>query len=210
MPPGPEQLVLVRAALGVALLGCAISLVACEPAQQEEPPDRLEEMRRQGAALARRNLPPVAPVPEAPTTPLSEAERADVAALGDVIGAGPDPVEQVLVEVDAAVERDLPVRAAGILAERALPASQTLITRLREIDPRTDLGAALRDQWVAACTARDTALRAYAAALERGIVEDLTLADALRDQRRAGDAVVAARAAHAAALRRIDASAEGE
>ena len=64
--------------------------------------------------------------------------------------------------------------------------------------------------WVAACTARETALERYAAALERGIVEDLTLADALRDQRRAHDAVVAAREAHAAASRRVDASAEGE
>lgn len=196
-----------RAALAVGLL---FGSAACERAPEEEPPSRVEVMRREGEALARRNLTPAPPVEEAATAPLSADERADVTRLGGVIGTGLDPVEHVLTDVDDAVERDLPVRAAGILTERALPASQALITRLREIELRTDLGATLRDQWVAACTLRETALEAYAAALERGIVEDLTLADALRDQRRAGDAVVAAREAHAAASRRIDASAEGE
>lgn len=167
-------------------------------------------MRRQGEALARRQMAPAPPVVEQPATPLTEEERSDVAAIRRVVDEGPDAVEQVLVEVDAAVERDLPVRAAGILTERALPASRALLTRLREIELGTELGGALRHHWVTACTAREAALTAYAAALERGIVEDLTLADALRDQRRAGDAVAAAREALAVASRRIDASAEGE
>lgn len=197
-----------RAVVVVTLLS---GLAACEPAPREQPPDRMEVMRREGERLARQNMAPSTPPPvEAPTAPLTADERADLAALGQVIGTGADAVDGVLVDVDAAVERDLPVRAAGILTERALPASRALIARLREIELRSELGDALRDQWVAACTARETALERYAAALERGIVEDLTLADALRDQRRAHDAVVAAREAHAAASRRVDASAEGE
>ena len=191
-----------RAGIALGLLG---SLTACEPAQEEEPPSQVELLRRRGEAMAQRTLAP-APVEEAPSEPLTAEERADVAALAAVIGTGLDPVERVLLEVDAVVERDLPVRAAGILTERALPASQAFTASLRAIEPRSELGVVLRDQWVAACTARETALLAYAAALERGIVEDLTLADALRDQRHAGEAVDDARAAHAAALRRIDAS----
>lgn len=185
--------------------------VACQPAPEEPPPSRVEMMRRRGEALAqRRTPPPEVPASAAPTGLLTETERADVAQLAEVVGAAPDPVELVLVDVDSAVERDLPVRAAGILSERALPASRALLAQLRQIEPRSELGTLLHQQWVAACATRETALTSYAAALERGIVEDLTLADALRDQRHAGDAVAAARAALADALRRIDASAEGE
>jgi hypothetical protein len=194
----------------VLLLSLACSL-GCQPAPEEQPPSQVELMRRRGEALAERNAPPATVPPAvAPSAPLTEPERADVAHLAEVVGAAPDAVEIVLVDVDGAVERDLPVRAAGILTERALPASRGLLARLREIEPQSELGTLLHQQWVAACTTRETALTGYAAALERGIVEDLTLADALRDQRHAGDAVAAARVALADALRRIDASAEGE
>ncbi|MBK7153800.1 MAG: hypothetical protein IPL19_09685 [Sandaracinaceae bacterium] len=194
----------------IILLSFTASL-ACQPAPEEEPPSQVETMRRRGEALAQRNATPAAvPANPAPNAPLTEAERADVALLAEVVGAAPDAVEIVLLDVDGAVERDLPVRAAGVLTERALPASRAQLARLQEIEPRSELGTLLHEQWLLAWTTRETALTRYAAALERGIVEDLTLADALRDQRHAGDAVAAARVALADALRRIDASAEGE
>jgi hypothetical protein len=169
---------------------------------------RADELRQRGAELVRGA--PAAPPVEVSHEPLTAAEAADVGALAAALTGQVDPVSEALAAVDAAVERDLPVRAAELLRAQALPACRTLVATAEAIEVGTDLGAALRQQLVAAHTLRAAALEAYAGALERGIVEDLVLADALRDQRVAGQALVDARAALAAAQRRIDASAEGE
>ena len=147
---------------------------------------------------------------ESPPSPLSPEERADLEALRGLLGSATDPVADRLPAVDEAVEQDLPVRAAGILKGDVLPASAAFLARLNALSLGSEYGRGLRSTWVAAYEKRAAALTAYAAALERGIVEDLVLADALRDQRAAGESILGAWAEYRAGLRRIDASGEGE
>lgn len=194
--------------LGVALAAALVCASCTEVPADAPPPSRAEQLRRRGAELVQGRTP--APPVEVSGEPLSAPERADVAALGELMAAPVDPVDAALPAVDDAVERDLPVRAAELLRATAIPAARELVARAEAIEPTTDLGVALRRQWLAAQSQRVAALEAYAAALERGIVEDLVLADALRDQRLAVTALSGAREAYAAAQRRIDASAEGE
>jgi len=94
-----------------------------------------------------------------------------------------------LEEVDEAVADDLPVRAAELLEAGAIPAAERHVGQLRDLPMRTASGRGLRAQAVEVLQARADALEQYRAALERGLVEDVTLLEALGAQRRAEEEV---------------------
>ncbi len=92
-------------------------------------------------------------------------------------------------EVEEAVAEDLPVRAAQLLRAGALPAARRHARTMEAVRVTTPRGEALREEAVAALDARATALEHYGAALERGLIEDLQLLDAIAEQRAAEAAV---------------------
>lgn len=102
-----------------------------------------------------------------------------------------DPAREALAEVDAAIDDDLPARAAELLEQAAIPAARDAVARARALETLTDEGARLRLALVSALEARAEALEKEAAALSRGMVEDLALVDALRAERRAEERMVA-------------------
>ncbi len=104
-----------------------------------------------------------------------------------------DPARPPLAEVDAAIDDDLPVRAAELLGDAAIPAARDAAAAARALEARTDEGVRLRDALAAAFEERVTALEQKARALERG-VEDLALADAFRAERRAEEHIAAVEA----------------
>ncbi len=102
-----------------------------------------------------------------------------------------DPARGALAEVDAAVEDDLPVRAAELLREKAIPAAREAVARGRALEMRTGEGARLRLALVSALEARVRALEQEASVLSRGMVEDFALAGAFRAERIAEEQIVA-------------------
>lgn len=123
-------------------------------------------------------------------------------ALGDVVAlqalVADDTCPGAMEDVDRAVDEDKPVLAARLLRSGAIPAAARQVRRFRDATVSTPEGRRLRDDGVTAYDRRRVALVAYADALERGLMEDLTLVMALEGQRRAEGEL-------AAYLRRLEA-----
>lgn len=113
----------------------------------------------------------------------------DARRLQDVIAS--DPAITALEEAEDAVADDRPVRAADLLLAGGIPAAGRQVERVRAVTLGTDEGRALQRRAVAAYEARVEALGQYRLALERGVVEDMTLVEALRAQREADEAILA-------------------
>ena len=94
-----------------------------------------------------------------------------------------------LEEVEEAMAEDLPVRAAELLESGAIPASRRQAERVAGLATHHPRAQALRDEAVELLGERTRALEAYQRALERGLVEDVTLLDALSSQREAEEAI---------------------
>lgn len=109
--------------------------------------------------------------------------RAEVRALETILAD--DLVLLAVRDADDAVAEDLPVRAAGLLRDGAIPAARRQAEQVRAADVTTPEGLALRDEAARALDARTAALEQYADVLARGLLEDLELAMALRAQREA-------------------------
>ncbi|MEO0326840.1 MAG: hypothetical protein AAF447_28115 [Myxococcota bacterium] len=135
--------------------------------------------------------------PSAPPGP-TPAEAADGAALQRLLTDR--AYAEALAPAEEAVAADLPVRAAERLREATLPAARAQLARLGAFSPASPAGRRATAKARDALQARMEALETYAAALERGLVEDLVLVDALRDMRVAENAIDAA-LGEAAALR---------
>ncbi|MFO0693166.1 MAG: hypothetical protein U0230_06410 [Polyangiales bacterium] len=123
--------------------------------------------------------------------------RADGAVLVRLLDE--DPTRQPLVDVQRAIDDDKPVRASELLLTVALPAARRIAADARRLGVTTEEGAGLRDRTASALDARVAALDAYARALGRGPLEDLVLLDAMRDVRRAEQAIAEAYEADTAA-----------
>lgn len=104
-------------------------------------------------------------------------------ALRDALSA--DRTLAAMQAVDEAVAEDLPVRAAGILREQTLPAIDATIASVTALSLGTTAAEDRRDDALAILRRRRSALVQYADALDRGLVEDLVLLDAIRAQRNA-------------------------
>ena len=111
------------------------------------------------------------------------ALRSDGEALTRLLAS--DPAQPVLDELDGMIEDRLPVRAAGHIRTAALPAVRRQRERVGAAALRTAEGRALQERAVRACRRRADSLEAYAAALERGEVEDAQLLGAVRSHRAA-------------------------
>ncbi len=94
-----------------------------------------------------------------------------------------------LEEVEEAMAEDLPVRAAELLQSGTIPAARRQARRVEELELGHPRAQALRERAVERLGARTEALQAYQQALERGLVEDVTLLDALQKQREAEEAI---------------------
>lgn len=100
-----------------------------------------------------------------------------------------DLVLIALDEVEDAMSEDLPVRAAELLESGAIPASRRQAERVADLRLTQPRALELRDRAVERLRARTEALNDYRDALERGLVEDVTLLDALQKQREAEEAI---------------------
>lgn len=100
-----------------------------------------------------------------------------------------DLVLIALEEVEEAMAEDLPVRAAELLETGAIPAARRQAERVGALDLSHPRAIELRDRAAARLSARTDALDAYRRALQRGLVEDVTLLDALQKQREAEEAI---------------------
>ena len=146
--------------------------------------------------------PPRTPVVGEP--PDLDAElRADGALLVRLLDE--DPARQPLADVQRAIDDDKPVRASELIETVALPSARRIAGDARRLGMTTAEGAGLRERTATALDARVAALDGYARALARGPIEDLELLDAMRDVRRADQAIAeayqadtAARAGHSA------------
>ncbi len=115
------------------------------------------------------------------------SEIADGAALEALLA---DPAyAEALAPAEDAVAADLPVRAADRIRELTLPAARRQLERLRAFSARSSKGRRAAERANEALAARVAALETYGAALERGLLEDLVLVDALRAMRRAEESV---------------------
>jgi hypothetical protein len=138
------------------------------------------------AACAEERTPAAeAPATEAPSRATSTDAERIARAISD------DPARASLAEVDAALDQDLPVRAAELLSDSAIPAARESLERARVMEVDTAEGGRMREALVSALDARVRALEQKASALERGMVEDLALADAFRAERAAEEQLVA-------------------
>jgi hypothetical protein len=124
--------------------------------------------------------------------------REDARAIAEILADDPTPA--ALVEVDDAILDDLPVRAAEMLESGAIPAARRQVEAAEALDLGTPDGRQLRNRVVTAMRARVHALEAYRDALARGEVEDLQLAQALREQRAAEASIAEASVAVEALL----------
>lgn len=115
--------------------------------------------------------------------------RADVGAIQ--LALSDDLSLLAIEEAERLVDDDRPVLAATRFRDGALPAARRHVERVRALALTTEEGRQLRAEAVTALEARVSALQRYAAALDRGIVEDYELAEALRVQREAEAAVEA-------------------
>jgi hypothetical protein len=111
------------------------------------------------------------------------AERDDAAELEALLAQ--DPAAAALREMDEAVDDELSVHAAKIIAERALPAARDATRAAEALEARSEAGRALGRALVSAYGARVAALERTERALARGVADDLVLADAFRAQREA-------------------------
>jgi hypothetical protein len=127
--------------------------------------------------------------PSAPPSTDPRLLRADSAALTNAIAR--DPAPQILAEADGMIDDRRPVRAAEILRTSALPAIRRHLERVGALTLRTAEGRALQERGARAYRRRLTAIEAYAAALERGELEDETLLEAVRAHRLAEEEVLA-------------------
>ncbi len=84
-----------------------------------------------------------------------------------------------------------PVRAAEIMRGSALPAVRRQLERVGALGLRTAEGRALQERAARAYRKRMEAIERYAAALERGEVEDTALLQAVRAHREAEEEVLA-------------------
>lgn len=121
---------------------------------------------------------------EAPTP---AAVQADVGALQ--LALSDDLSLLAIEEAERLVDDDRPVLAASRFRDGALPAARRHVERVRGLELGTADGRRLQADAVSALEARVMALQRYAAALDRGIVEDYELAEALRVQREAEAAI---------------------
>lgn len=99
-----------------------------------------------------------------------------------------DRTLEALEAVEDASAQDLPVRAAGILRESVLPAVDQTIDEIRALEFSIPVVQQRQDRALALLQDRRDALRDYARALDRGLVEDMELLDALSAQRSAEEA----------------------
>lgn len=116
------------------------------------------------------------------------ADAVEIRAVLSAVERSAAPDE--LREVDALVDEDLPVRAADAVRDRVLPALAADRTRLEALDPTSVRGRDLRTHALELTEARAEALRGYAEVLDRGLVEDYTLAQAIRAHREAEGAML--------------------
>jgi len=123
--------------------------------------------------------------PEGPSSELVGDARA---LLEMVMG---DPATAALADVDRTVEDGRPVRAAELLRAGGIPAARAQVERCGDAAATSPEGRTLRRRAMRAYEARVAALELYAAALERGPVEDTQLVDALAAQRRADEDLLA-------------------
>lgn len=120
------------------------------------------------------------------------SERSARAEVEQLERAVHDDLELLAMEeVEDAVAEDLPVRAAELLRAGALPAARRHVERVRDLSLSTARARALQLDSVGALEARADALEQYAAALERGLIEDLQLVQALGAQRAAEERIAA-------------------
>ncbi|MDH5490920.1 MAG: hypothetical protein OEY14_02995 [Myxococcales bacterium] len=87
--------------------------------------------------------------------------------------------------VRAALESDLPARAAALLEREVAPAARLQLQAVEEMSPSTERGRELRALALSRLEARLGTVREYARVLARGPVEDLRLVDAMRSRREA-------------------------
>ena len=128
--------------------------------------------------------------PEGPPPALRDDARAMQAIVAD------DLVVLSLEEVEAAVDDDLPVRAASLLERGAIPGARRHREALEAFEPSTPEGRRLKERGAEALKQRSEALEAYREVLARGLVEDdLALLNAIRAQRAAEEEVLAFMAA---------------
>lgn len=123
--------------------------------------------------------------PEPPAADLIDDVVALQRVIGDDIATGP------LEEVDEMVSEDRPVAAADLLRTGAIPAARRHLDRVKAVEPGTAEGRRLHQALVEAYEARMSSLEQYATVLDRGMVEDLALVEALGAQRAATEAVIA-------------------
>ena len=124
--------------------------------------------------------------PEGPPPALMDDARAMQQIVAD------DLVVLSLEEVEAAVDDELPVRAASLLERGAIPGARRHREALEAFEPSTPEGRQLKERGEEALRQRSEALEAYREVLARGLVEDdLALLDAVRAQRAAEDEVLA-------------------
>lgn len=94
-----------------------------------------------------------------------------------------------LVEVEDAVADDLPVRAAELLRIGAIPAARRHVTEVAELTMRTAEGRRHHRRAMSLLDKRVDSLQLYHDALERGLIEDVQLLEAIRAQREAEEAI---------------------
>jgi hypothetical protein len=122
-------------------------------------------------------------------TAVTEIVRQDARRILEVVSA--DSTNAALADVDRAVERELPVKASGLLEQGAIPAARRHLTRLADLELESNLGKSLRDEAILVYQARLSALSTYQALLARGQVVDVALFDSIRAQRQAQEAILA-------------------
>ena len=137
-----------------------------------------------GAALLATACGPSGPPPTDP-----RLLRADSDAL--VATVARDPAPQILTEADGMIDDRRPVRAAEILRTAALPAVRRQLERVGALELRTGEGRALQERAGRAYRRRAAAIERYAAALERGQLEDEALLEAVHAHRDAEGEVLA-------------------
>jgi hypothetical protein len=114
-------------------------------------------------------------------TEVTPALQRDAHAIQDLIAT--DPAQGVLAEIDAEVEDERPIRASQMIQQAALPAARRQLDRSGDLEPGTPEGRELLRRTSDAYRRRIAALDRYQKALSRGVVEDLELVEAMRDQR---------------------------
>lgn len=113
---------------------------------------------------------------------------ADATGLQVVLGS--DQASVALGDVDRAIAEERPYLAAERLSQGAIPAAHRQIERVRETEVRSARGRDLKERLTQAYRLRLAALETYRDVLGRG-EQGMDLAEALRAQRNAEEAIIA-------------------